>query len=403
MREGSREPVSGMVPGSTRFPDSRDSLRHLPVGGRNERVQLFRWNRGGLLGRCLIAEDDVSTRDYLVRVLSRYGFACVLASDGQDAAYWMGLETFDAAFVSLELSALPGGHLAEMVHRGVLRRPNAMVLIGSAPALARVADHDWAGGAELLAKPVTSKDVKHVLEKHLGSIETVAVPMRRGVALAGRGFWADSIASLVSRRGAPVSVAGSIEEISALAETRPAAVIVGPPFDDAAIVAICSDVRRDIAFTGATVVAVVRGADHALRADLLTLGVDRSVPLSAGLERLHGEVLRVAGLAARKTPRVELSTGVRIEDGSARIQLARAFDVAEGGLGLRIVTEAPEGDELGVEFVLPGTEDVISAVTEVAWVSASGERTQLGVKFVALADADRDRIRDYVHAQQEAP
>lgn len=350
--------------------------------------------------RCLIADSDLATREYLASVLARWGVGSVLSGDGQDAASWLGMEAFDAAFLSLRLPGLDGGHIAGLVHRGVLRRPPCMVLLGTAPELARVADLDWAASAHLVSKPFGAFEVKNIMERGLGSrLQTVKRVLRRGVALVGKGFWSNTCAHVVTKRGAPALIASGAEDIAMIAEARPAVVVVGPPLGDAEIIGLCADLRRDPAFAGAAIVAVLNRADNDLRADLLTMGVDRSIPMSAGMERVSSEVLSLAGLATRRMPRVELNAAVRVT-ADQRMELARAFDVGEGGIGLRVVTTAPQCDEAWVEFVLPGDDHVICADAEVAWTrTGDDERMQLGMRFRALENVDRDRIRSYVLTQ----
>ena len=352
------------------------------------------------VSRCLVADADLSTREYLASVLGRWGFGSVLSADGQDAASWLGAEAFDAAFVSLGLPGLNGGHIAGLMHRGVLRRPPCVVLLGAAAELAAVADLEWASRTHLLAKPFGAPDVRSLLEKGLGNrMATVRAVLRRGVALVGKGFWSEAVAKVVTRRGAPAVVAAGASELPEIARARPAVIVVGPPLSDADIVAACSDVRRDPAFSGAAVVAALNRADTGLRADLVTLGVDRSIPVGAGMERLTGEVLELAGLATRRTPRVELNAAVRLSAESS-IELARAFDVGEGGIGLRVMTSTPVSDEAWVEFLLPGDEQVICADAEIAWSRvAKDDRVQVGMRFRALETGDRDRIRNYVLTQ----
>lgn len=350
--------------------------------------------------RCLIADSDVATREYLASVLARWGFGSVLSADGQDAAGWLGMETFDAAFISLHLPGLNGGHIAGLMHRGVLKKPPFVVLLGSAVELARIADLEWAKTTTLLAKPFGEPDLRGLLERGLGSrVSTVRRVLRRGVALVGRGFWSEAVAKVVTKRGAPALIVGDASEVPVIANARPAVVVVGPPLADPSIIALCSDLRRDPAFAGAAVVAVLNRADDELRADLLTLGVDRSIPVTAGMERVTAETLEIAGLATRRMPRVELSAAVRVTVND-RIELARAFDVGEGGIGLRVVTTAPHTDEAWVEFVLPGEDHVICADAEVAWSRVGDdERVQLGMRFRALENGDRNRIRNYVLTQ----
>ena len=350
--------------------------------------------------RCLVADADVSTREYLASVLARWGYGSVLSPDGQEAAYWLGLDEFDAAFISLSLPGLSGGHLAGLMHRGVLRKPMCTVLTGTPQELAAIADVDWAARVHLMTKPFGANDVRGILERALGSrMATVRAVLRRGVALVGKGFWSEQVAKVIAVRGAPTTIVGGSGDIANIAAARPAVVVVGPPLDDVQILATCADLRRDSRFTGASLIAAINRADVELRADLLTLGVDRAIPVVSGLERLTGDVLQLSGLTTRTAPRVELNAAVRVTCGP-QMELARAFDVGEGGIGLRVVTMRPDTDEAWVEFVLPGEEHVICADAEVAWSRAGDdERVQLGMRFRALENGDRDRIRNYVLTQ----
>lgn len=350
--------------------------------------------------RCLIADSDPATREYLASVLARWGFGSVLSADGQDAAGWLGMDAFDAAFVSLNLPGLSGGHIAGLMHRGVLKRPPCVVLLGTAAELARIADLEWAKSSTLLAKPFGEPDLKGLMERGLGSrLSTVKRVLRRGVALVGKGFWSEAVAKVVNKRGAPALIVADASDVPTITKARPAVVVVGPPLTDASIIALCSDLRRDSAYAGAAIVAVLNRADEGLRADLLTMGVDRSIPVTAGMERVTADVLDIAGLATRRMPRVELNAAVRVTVND-QIELGRAFDVGEGGIGLRVVTNAPHTDEAWVEFVLPGEEHVICADAEVAWSRVGDdERMQLGMRFRALENGDRDRIRNYVLTQ----
>lgn len=355
------------------------------------------------VARCLVADPDPATREYIASVLGRWGFGCVLAADGQDAASWLRLETFDAALLNLSLPGLSGGSVAGMLHRGVLRRPPCVVLMGSAPGLAAISDLEWSQRALLLVQPFGAADVRVLLERGLGNkLSTVKAPLRRGVALVGKGFWSESIARVVAQRGAPAAIAAGVADLPELGRARPAVVVVGPPLADRDIVSLCADVRRDPAFSGARVIAALNRADADLRADLITLGVDRTIAVAAGMERLTADVLQFSGLATRTTPRVEMNAAVRVTV-DEKIELARAFDVGEGGIGLRVLTARPAQDEAWVEFVLPGEDHVIQADAEVAWTRAGDDaRLQLGMRFRALESDDRERIRNYVLAQAVA-
>jgi hypothetical protein len=77
--------------------------------------------------------------------------------------------------------------------------------------------------------------------------------------------------------------------------------------------------------------------------------------------------------------------------------MARSSDISTDGLGLaRLIEPSHAGKRVGLQFQLPGSEEVIYAEGEVVreWVH-NGAREKNGVRFTLLTERHRRMIRDY--------
>jgi hypothetical protein len=77
--------------------------------------------------------------------------------------------------------------------------------------------------------------------------------------------------------------------------------------------------------------------------------------------------------------------------------MARASDISSEGVGLaRLIEPAHAGKRVGLQFQLPGSDEVIYAEGEVVreWLQ-NGAREKNGVRFTLLTERHRRMIRDY--------
>jgi c-di-GMP-binding flagellar brake protein YcgR len=84
--------------------------------------------------------------------------------------------------------------------------------------------------------------------------------------------------------------------------------------------------------------------------------------------------------------------------------MARTEDISPDGVGLaRLIEPQHHGKRVGLQFQLPGSEEVIYAEGEVVreWVSA--QRTEgSGVRFTLLTERHRKMIDAYVHESDDS-
>ena len=76
-----------------------------------------------------------------------------------------------------------------------------------------------------------------------------------------------------------------------------------------------------------------------------------------------------------------------------------SLDLSEGGLGLSSVKSKPPMEVMRIEFQLPGEDAPVRAAMQLAWTRPDGATFRIGLRFTALEENDRARIRRYVDAR----
>ncbi len=77
--------------------------------------------------------------------------------------------------------------------------------------------------------------------------------------------------------------------------------------------------------------------------------------------------------------------------------LARVRDISAGGVFLyKLLEPEVEASQIGLEIMLPNSDDVIWAVGEVVREEEHKSTEGVAVRFVRIAEQDREKIRTYV-------
>lgn len=84
--------------------------------------------------------------------------------------------------------------------------------------------------------------------------------------------------------------------------------------------------------------------------------------------------------------------------------LARVKDISVGGVFLYklLEPEAADGMRIGLELKLPTCDEIIWAVGEVVREEEASLADGVAVRFVRIAETDRERIREYVEARRHS-
>ncbi len=102
----------------------------------------------------------------------------------------------------------------------------------------------------------------------------------------------------------------------------------------------------------------------------------------------------------RRFPRKSLQVDFRARDGGGAGQLLfEGRDLSTGGSFLRCDVLLEQGEDLTVEFRVPGVPRPIRAQARVAWVRRFprvDETAGMGVQFVDMVEEDRTLLDDYL-------
>jgi hypothetical protein len=106
----------------------------------------------------------------------------------------------------------------------------------------------------------------------------------------------------------------------------------------------------------------------------------------------------------RKNARVPLDIYVNKYMGGVPY-MARVADIGAEGVSLaRLIEPEQRAQRVGLQFQLPGSEEVIYAEGEVVreWVEAAPRHERSGVRFTLLTERHRRMIDDYVTRNADA-
>ena len=110
------------------------------------------------------------------------------------------------------------------------------------------------------------------------------------------------------------------------------------------------------------------------------------------------------GAELRRYERKSLPVEFRGKDASGTgVLLFEAADLSLGGSFLKSDLLLEQDEALTVEFRVPGSGAVVQASARVAWVRRfpkPDESPGMGVEFTAMAEADRQRLTDYLRSAQ---
>ena len=111
------------------------------------------------------------------------------------------------------------------------------------------------------------------------------------------------------------------------------------------------------------------------------------------------DILRRLSEEPRQTPRVPARMRVEIEEQAPQRYLT-AVNISEGGIYLRTHAPLPENTLLHLTFTLPLDPDPIRVAATVVRAARLGARLEaepgMGLSFVDVSDATKDKIRNYV-------
>lgn len=160
---------------------------------------------------------------------------------------------------------------------------------------------------------------------------------------------------------------------------------------------VCRVIKGDVRLKDTPVVIVTASTDAASVDACMAAGCDGYLVKPVG----KNAVLHVAEKLLNTRQRRRLRMLVKIAHarlgtgGSPDFFFGYTIDISDGGMLLELRERVAEGEELDLEFFLPGQSDKICARGRVVRRNQEGDEA-IGIELVQLSDAARERIRRYV-------
>jgi CheY-like chemotaxis protein len=156
------------------------------------------------------------------------------------------------------------------------------------------------------------------------------------------------------------------------------------------------EIRRSWTTKNCAVVALLNGTTA--EADALDLGADTVVNKSRNGADLRSKLMNVCrALNRRSDHRVEINVPVWVTCGEVVDRRAQAFNISEGGIGLRFEEPLLVDDVLSLHFELPGMQHRFRARGEIAWAEPSGH---VGLRFLSITDPGRAELGAWLARQR---
>jgi uncharacterized protein (TIGR02266 family) len=204
-------------------------------------------------------------------------------------------------------------------------------------------------------------------------------------------------ALFLARCGRVVTAASGEEALALAARERPALVVLDAHLPDIPGPEVCRRLKQPAAAEEAPIVVVTGSGAADEHAAAIRAGADDVLAKPLSRMALVETVQRFIRFPEpRGLPRVSVETTVHIRARNGEAW-GRSRNLSRGGMFVEC--DAPvAGDELALEFRLPGTTAPLRPSARVIWRRpANGEPTGLGVRFLEL-DAPAARALDaYVH------
>ena len=347
--------------------------------------------------RALVVDDDPAVRDYVATLLGRHGVKTDVAADGQEGEQMLRSGGYHLLLLDLDLPRFSGKFVLELMKRGKAARPNWVVVMSGSANIANKVGDDWTrlGVTDFLTKPFGAPDLQRLLDRAMERMQGVPPGTPPApVLLAGEGPWRDALAKLVKRSSGLAGTARTPDEALRGLISKPAAMVIGPPFDDPKVMQTAV-LARDKSPTTEIIVATERPDDLAIRQDLLKIGVVRIIAVPKGLAWLAGEIVRVARLVPKARAQAPLGKPILLR-GPDTVQSGEGMEIFEGGLMGLFPVEALPRPPLVCDFELPGEDRLVEATVEIEWQDPKPDGLRAGLRIVGMSEIDQERVQNFL-------
>ena len=203
--------------------------------------------------------------------------------------------------------------------------------------------------------------------------------------------------TILRRRDMLIStaLAGS-EGLSRARTEKPNLIIFGYDLFDMSAPEFCREIRGDDT-TRAISLLLVCDRDHHEHGDLcLSAGCNDVIFRPLQKPELDAKVERLTSIPVRRQLRTITKIEVSLEK-DGRFLLGRSINISSTGVLLEVDRMLPQDGPVRLHFYLPADPKPLQILAEVLRAEFSGPRGKYGMRFIDLAEEDRERISRFVH------
>jgi CheY-like chemotaxis protein len=120
--------------------------------------------------RILLAEDNLINQKVALKILSKLGYPTEVAANGQEAIDALENQPYDLVLMDVQMPVLDGFEATAAIRSGKTKTPNPRIPIVAMTAHAMQGDREHcleAGMDDYLAKPISSQELREILERWL--------------------------------------------------------------------------------------------------------------------------------------------------------------------------------------------------------------------------------------------
>ena len=180
---------------------------------------------------------------------------------------------------------------------------------------------------------------------------------------------------------------------------RPQLIIFGFDLFDMTAPEFCREVRSDPDLRGVSLL-LVSERENAAHTDLcLSAGCNDVIYRPLQRDELDAKVSRLTAIPTRR----QLRTITRIEvslENNGRFVLGRSLNISANGMLLEVDRVLPGDGKVRIHFYLPGDPAPLQITAEILRAEFTGAMAKYGVRFVEVADEQRERIEQFVQRRR---
>jgi CheY-like chemotaxis protein len=158
-----------------------------------------------------------------------------------------------------------------------------------------------------------------------------------------------------------------IEILSRLDREKPDLILIDYDMEDYSGPELCSDIRENVDLRSVPILIAIPYAANYLEEECRRAGADGCLVKPLNIDELLSKMSIYLNLKLRQHPRSTVIFEIKGRNKDKDLFFGKTFNISEGGLGLETEQFILLGDRIHLNFILPGTDEIIAGAGKVVW------------------------------------